>query len=577
MFHRRRRRLDLFWLVLGSIGLAVVAAAAAAIGDSERITGYWAGAEVGTDGVADITEVIDYEFGVNPRHGIFRDVPGLAASDPITVSSPTAPDRVSIEPYFDETRIRVGDPNRTITGRHRYTIEYPIGVVFEGDRISWNATGDQWAVSISDIEIHLVAPAVLDDIVCSKGKRGSWGGCTATQVEPGHLVVEVGRLDANEGITVSAQPASALPAAPSLPGAPTGAAPDPGAGILNPALVAVVVGLLAALVMSMLVRRGGREYVWVGGSADAAFGPGADGEFSVRRVDHDELGELATTDFAPPKELSAWQGGVLLAERSTNDHKTAWLVERAIAGEVELSGSGKNVSLSQNPDHPPGVDVLSSMFGGRSTVDLGKYDPTFAAAWTRLGSQLDDWHRDCGLWDRGADKRKRAVRILAGFGLIVGLALLALAAVAANRWDEAWLFAVGSGAVLSGACLAVLIRGWELRVRTAMGSGLWIRVESFRRFLHDSDARHADEAAEKGLLLEYTAWAVAVGEIDRWSRALESSGASQQVDVGAMHLAAIAPSLGRAVSSAATAPSSSGGGGGGSVGGGGGGGGGGSW
>jgi uncharacterized membrane protein len=102
-------------------------------------------------------------------------------------------------------------------------------------------------------------------------------------------------------------------------------------------------------------------------------------------------------------------------------------------------------------------------------------------------------------------------------------------------------------------------------------------VESFRRFLAASEARHADEAAKRGVLREYTAWAVAVGEVDRWSRAVAASSAAR--DPAVAQYAVIGPSLSSATAATSTAPSSSGGGGGGGggVGGGAGGGGGGSW
>ena len=106
-------------------------------------------------------------------------------------------------------------------------------------------------------------------------------------------------------------------------------------------------------------------------------------------------------------------------------------------------------------------------------------------------------------------------------------------------------------------------------------SGLWIPVESFRRFLAQSEGHHAEEAARRGVLREYTAWAVAVGEVDRWSRAVGAVG-SAVADTDSLRYASLASSLSSATSSTSVAPSSSGGGGGG-VGGGGGGGGGGSW
>ena len=125
----------------------------------------------------------------------------------------------------------------------------------------------------------------------------------------------------------------------------------------------------------------------------------------------------------------------------------------------------------------------------------------------------------------------------------------------------------------------MLVRAWELRVRTAAGSGLWLRVESFRRFLAGSEAYHAEEAARRGVLREYTAWALALGEIDRWRTAVMSS-PNIPLDTPGLGYVWLGSSIMSSTSAAATAPSSSGGGGGfggGSVGGGAGGGGGGSW
>ena len=130
------------------------------------------------------------------------------------------------------------------------------------------------------------------------------------------------------------------------------------------------------------------------------------------------------------------------------------------------------------------------------------------------------------------------------------------------------------------------MRSWELRVRTPQGSALWLRVESFRRFIAASEAQHADWAAQHGLLREYTAWAVALDEVDRWSRAIQASSIAPQLDTDAVSMVYMASYLGSVTSHASTAPSSSGSGGFGGgfggggfsgVGGGAGGGGGGSW
>lgn len=163
-------------------------------------------------------------------------------------------------------------------------------------------------------------------------------------------------------------------------------------------------------------------------------------------------------------------------------------------------------------------------------------------------------------------------RIFGALGVVVGAIGTGLAAAMAARHGAGWLPLVVPFGALAAASVAALVRSWELKVRTPRGSGLWLRIESFRRFLAGSEAHHAEEAAKRGVLREYTAWAVALGEIDRWQRAVQ---ASTVTDTAALSYVHVAPALMASTARTATAPSSSGGGG--SVGGGGGGGGGGSW
>ncbi|MDH3706029.1 MAG: DUF2207 domain-containing protein, partial [Acidimicrobiia bacterium] len=187
----RRRRIDAFVLVGLCLLLGAGASVAAAVGDTERIADYWASATV-VEGEAQVVEVIDYDFGVNSRRGILRDADDLEPQADVAVSSPTAPDQFTATAIPGGTQLRIGDPDVTITGRHRYTIEYPLSTLVQGDTVSWNAIGTAWDVGTSDFELHLLVDRELTGIECSKGQRGAIGGCTAEQVEAGHLVVDGG-------------------------------------------------------------------------------------------------------------------------------------------------------------------------------------------------------------------------------------------------------------------------------------------------------------------------------------------------------------------------------------------------
>jgi uncharacterized membrane protein YgcG len=198
--------------------------------------------------------------------------------------------------------------------------------------------------------------------------------------------------------------------------------------------------------------------------------------------------------------------------------------------------------------------------------------------WQSLPATFEQWRRASGLQDAHAERLAKVVRpagvvlaALSAFGLFAFAALQATIPVGA-------LVGTALAALGFGLGLALFVRAWELHVRTPAGSALWLRVESFRRFLANSEGHHAAEAAQRGVLREYTAWAVAVGEVDHWSRAVAEAGLPP--NTSGLSTALIATSLMSSTSHTATAPAPSGGGGGfggGGVGGGGGGGGGGSW
>jgi hypothetical protein len=569
-----RRRLDAILLAVAGLLVGGAAVLGAVSGDGERVTGMWAGADVARDGGARIVEAIDYDFGSTARHGIFRDVPGLRPDAPVEVSSATAPDDVELGGSSLQTRIRIGDPARTVTGRHRYTVRYPLEGVAPGGRLAWDAVGTSWPVEVASVEVHVVAPYELVAPRCVHGAAGADKPCGVSQPEPGHLLAMVDALPAGEGVTLFATAGRRLRAAPSLPAPPSGAPDDPGTGWLIPGLLAGAVALLGAAPVSRLVRLAGRERVAAGGAADAAWG-GKDGEV---RVDAARLASLATVEFVPPLALTPAQGGVVLTEAVREEHKVAWLIGAAIDGYVDLESYPHGLTLVRLPRRDGATAyTLDLLFAGRQRLRLGAYDEGFAKAWRAVGNELAAWERASGLWDPAGDQRRILVRVLGAAVAVAGLVAAGVGGALANRWGSAWLVLVALGALLAGGGIAAALRAWELRVRTPAGSGLWLRVESFRRFLAASEAHHADEAAKRGFLREYTAWAVAVGEIDRWSRAVAASAAARDPSVA--HYAVIGPSLAAAASATGHEPSSSGdgGGGGGSVGGGAGGGGGGSW
>ena len=140
-----------------AVAAAVLAAPAraAAPAAAEQITSYDVGIAIQRDGSILVQEQIEYDFGANERHGIFRDIPvrsrynsrydRIESVDVREVSSPDAPDRYRVADNGSLVRITIMDPGQLITGRHTYRISYlvhdSLNAFADHDELYWNATG----------------------------------------------------------------------------------------------------------------------------------------------------------------------------------------------------------------------------------------------------------------------------------------------------------------------------------------------------------------------------------------------------------------------------------------------------
>jgi hypothetical protein len=573
---RRRRGLDVLLLLLAAVVVGVLSSSVAAAFGGERVAQLWVGATVADDGSARITEVIDWNFGPADRHGIVRDVPGLRTSAPIEVSSPDAPDDVVVS-TTGTPRIRIGDPSRTVSGLHRYVVAYTLDGVVRGDRLAWNAVGTTWEVPIEHVEVHVAAPTLLVDAACTTGTAGSRAACTTGSAEPGQLVARVDALDAGVGVTVSATTGAALGSTSALP-APAVAAPvTQGVTPFLPGVLAGGLALLTAVIVSGVIRRAGREYVpTVGVPVTASPGGRA-------RIDLAELAGYVVASPSLPAGLTPAEGGVLVAGRVLDQHKAAWLVGQAVDGVVDLAPDSVHADqITMNrlkSGDGAAARLLDIAFRGRDQLTLGVFDRDFARMWDALGRQLADWQRESGLWDADGDRRARWVRVV---GTLVGVAGLVLAVVGgylAARQADVPLMISGLGGALAGAGAAAAVRGWELRVFTPKGSAAWLQVASLTQFFAQSPPTALDEVIASRQIGRYTAWAVALGEAQRWSQLPSglSDSARLPYDTRGLLYAGYAPMFVTHCCTSSTASSASSGGGGVSVGGGAGGGGAGSW
>ena len=78
--------------------------------------------------------------------------------------------------------IRIGDPDRTITGAHTYTIQYRLRGVLnhfkDHDELYLNVVGNGFLVPIDRATASVTAPAAITGVACFTGPRESNLACS---------------------------------------------------------------------------------------------------------------------------------------------------------------------------------------------------------------------------------------------------------------------------------------------------------------------------------------------------------------------------------------------------------------
>jgi uncharacterized membrane protein YgcG len=558
----------------------------------------------GDDGLT-IREVVDQDFGRSARHGYQRVIPNdFGVPTDVRASSRDAPADVSVEQDLEGTRIRVGDPNITVSGQHRYvlTYTYPHARLSTGE-LALDIIGNDETMPTGRFEI-VVTGLELDNPLCNVGSFGATGGCTLEPADGVYRTV-ISPLDPGDGITIGGTITGRTnPVAVAEPALPA----RRGDNRVPLAVAMLVTGTVAAAGVYALARWRGRNEVFAGGAVDSAYGnarasgspmpplgtpprPGVPA--AVRLVADGDMDELATIEFAPPDGLEPWQGSVLLRERIDDESVGAWFSALAARDVITLARDGHHtvtLGVGGNFDTaaPPDRKLLASLFHGRGKIKLGKYDKRFATSWSKVRGEQERAIARSGWWKRHAPHGHARLTARWPFFVMFGLWPLVLSGGVA--WAALGLVSSPAAALTVGlavpALTAFAVYRTLLPVRSATGSAYTLRAESFRRFLKASEGRHVEWAWKQGLLREYSAWAVALGAADAWERAMQASSvAPAELSTGPL----LVYSMGSSWSSTYTDPSTSGGSGfsgdggggggssGGSVGGGGGGGSSGSW
>jgi hypothetical protein len=149
-----------------------------------------------------IVEHIDVTF-MDSNHGILRALPSSYKGNSLhlhvnSVSSRMGtPSAYTISNSNGNVELKIGDPNRTVTGVQEYDIDYTvdnvIGFYGDHDELYWDINGDQWIQLTKAVSVIVHLPADLklssQTPLCYTGSYGSKASdCTITSEDGVHDV-----------------------------------------------------------------------------------------------------------------------------------------------------------------------------------------------------------------------------------------------------------------------------------------------------------------------------------------------------------------------------------------------------
>jgi uncharacterized membrane protein YgcG len=543
MRHRRRLGALAGVFAIAATVLAGSAGPASAQSAGEQIADYRVGMQLQRDGALLVNEQITYDFGPTAHHGIFRDLVEREAYSRTSEHKSGRYDRVyrirDIKVTADGhgtpvktshsgnyLRIRIGDPDTTITGIHRYAITYSLRgapLTFpDHQELYWDAIGNQWPVSIAHATVTISTPASITNAACYSGPQGSSLPCLHATPLAGTATFEQTSLGPDEGLTivVGLPPGSLVPDPhPILERRRTPA--DAFAVRANTLIPAIVLALLAVGGALRLAWRKGRDRRYSGSATDAAFG-NTSGDEELVGLRSDE----GPVEFVPPDGVLPGQVGTLVDEHANLVDVTATIVDLAVRGWLTITELDKDYQLDATQVAGKGTllpyetELMNALFGNGPSVKLSDLKYKFRAQLSVIQSALYDDTVTQG-WYRVRPDRIRQVWVALGIvALVVAIGVTVLVGVTSS-------FALVPLGLVIGA-LTLLAVAHNMPARTGKGRAMFSRVRGFRRLFDEGDQGLREKFAEDhDVFSKYLPYAIVFGCTDKWARVFSQLDAAQ--------------------------------------------------
>lgn len=462
-----------------------------------------------------VVETIEAKFD-RPHHGILREIPIRYAVGMhlyslrfrlLGVDDGEGHEyETSVSYHENLVKLRIGSPDRTVTGQQTYRIRYEVqrAIIWEGNHawsgggdaiLRWNATGTEWPVPIDRSRVTVHLPIALNDEQISYdawvGGFGAKGrDFRVKRLDERTIEYQTDRLGEREGITVELT-------------MPSGAVARPGfwreAGWWLVDNFPYIVFPITVLACFLVWRTWGRD------------APG--------------MGTIVV-NYEAPDGLSPAEVGALIDERVDQGDISATLVDLAVRGylKIEQIGAGgwfssadyRFVKLRDAEGLKPFERrMFNRIFDNRESVLLSGLSEKFYPVITSVTDDLYGGLARARYFDGHPE------RVRTGF-LVVGLALAAAALGLACLIQWVWIGRIFEiPPIVAGvlSALTIFITSRHMSKKTRKGRIAWEKISGLEEYIRRAEVDDLRQQERLGVFERLLPYAIVFGLSDRWGKA----------------------------------------------------------
>lgn len=460
---------------------------------------------INQDSSINVEEKINYNFGSQQRHGIYRNIPyrykarggnfNLRFSDINVVDENGSPYKYEVLNQGSDKNIKIGDANAYVTGVHTYVISYKIERAlnyFEShDELYWNVTGNEWEVPIEKSQAKISLPESVDrsqlQMKCFTGVLGSTTeDCTKEVIDDRSVLFKANEeLNYYEGLTV-------------VFGWPKGIVVEPD---FNQKLLWILqdnwyLGLpIIVFIFSFIYWR-------------------------IRGKDPKQR-ETIIAEYEPPDNLTPAEVGTVYDNKADTKDVTATLIDLAIRGYLKIKQTGtgskdyKFLKLKEPGDlNSYEKDLMESVFGSSRETRLNDLKNTFYTDLSRIKKNIYDTVVIKKYYAKNPSRAKFGCLFV--FSIMLFMASFPLGFVSLN-------FFLGVSLLVSAIIMFVF--SMFMSKRTVKGVRTLEKILGFKEFLKVTEKErlkfHNPPEMVPELFEKFLPYAMALGVETEWAKNFE--------------------------------------------------------